>query len=246
MRGRILAMCRMLVAPRGLPGHAVLDPFRAMARGRNSRREHDHGWDHPDGWGIVYEEKGRLRAYRSAQPCWEDSTLDAFRGARVFLLHARRATNGTVSAENAHPFCREVRGRTWFFSHNGTVHDPLVVPDGEGHAATTDSHRLFLRLAAEDLSGDPAAALRSVYGSLARYTSLNTFLLEQKELWAVCRWAKDEAYYTLHVGEVGEGPVVSSEPLPELSAAWTRIPNGSLLRVDRSTEAIEHTVLVTA
>jgi len=48
----------MLVAPRGLPGYVVLDPFRVMARGQNPRKEHDHDWDHPDGWGIVYEEKG--------------------------------------------------------------------------------------------------------------------------------------------------------------------------------------------
>jgi len=234
----------MLVAPRGLPGYVVLDPFRVMARGQNPRKEHDHDWDHPDGWGIVYEEKGLLRAYRSAQPCWEDPAFDAFSGARVFLLHARRATDGTVSVENAHPFSLDVRGRTWFFGHNGTVHDPLVPPEAVGVAAATDSYRLFLRLVADGLSAAPATALRSVYGSLTRYTSLNTFLLDERELWAVCRWAKDGAYCTLHLGEAGEGPILSSEPLAKVGGAWARVPNGTLLCVDRWTAAIERTALV--
>jgi predicted glutamine amidotransferase len=233
----------MLVAPLGLPGRVVLPPFRAMARGENPGREHKNSWDHPHGWGVVYEERGLLRAYRSARPCWQDPAFDAFGETRIFLLHARRATNGTVSVENAHPFSLDVAGRTWFFCHNGTVHDPLPAPAGSGVAATTDSSRLFFRLAGEGLGTDTSAALRSVYGSLAHYTSLNTFLLEEQELWTICRWAKDAAYYTLYQSEAGGGPVVSSEPLPELAGAWTAMANGSVLHVDRQTGAAERTIL---
>ncbi len=232
----------MLAAPFGLPGHAVLEPFRAMARGENPARRHGNAWDHPHGWGIVYAEGGRFRCHRSARPCWDDPDFDAFGEARVFLLHARKATNGTVCAENAHPFSREVDGRTWFFCHNGTVRDPLPSPEGPADADSTDSCRLFRNLAAEGLGADPGAALRSVYGGLRDYTSLNTFLLEERELWTVCRWMKDEAYYTLHLGESRGGPLVSSEPLDGVGEAWTPLTNGSVLRVDRRTGAVERQI----
>lgn len=228
----------MLVAPLGLPGHAVLEPFRAMARGENLARRHGNTWNHPHGWGIVYQDDGRLRCYRSARPCWDDPDFDAFKKARVFLLHARRKTNGDVSSENSHPFSLEVDGRTWFFCHNGTVHDPLPPLHERAGADSTDSYRLFCKLAAEGLGGNPGAALRSVYGQLRDFTSLNTFLFEEQELWAVCRWTKDEAYYTLHLAESEAGPLVSSEPLDGVDVAWTALTNGSVLRIDRRTGAI--------
>jgi len=178
-----------------------------MARGENPGREHKNSWDHPTAGESSTRRGGSFAAYRSARPCWKDPAFDVFGETRIFLLHARRATNGTVSVENAHPFSLDVAGRTWFFCHNGTVHDPLPTPAGSGVAATTDSYRLFFRLAGESLGTDTSAALRSVYGSLADYTSLNTFLLEEQELWAVCRWAKDAAYYTLYQSEADGGPV---------------------------------------
>lgn len=235
----------MLAAPLGLPGYAVLEPFRAMARGENPARKHGNAWDHPHGWGIVYGEGAQLRCHRSARPCWDDPDFDAFREARVFLLHARKATNGTVRAENAHPFSRDVNGTAWFFCHNGTVRDPLPSPEGPADANSTDSYRLFHSLPPEDFRVSPGAALRSVYGGLRDYTSLNTFLLGDRELWAVCRWMKDkdEAYYTLHLGESQGSPLVSSEPLDGVGGAWTPLTNGSVLRVDRRTGAVERQTL---
>jgi predicted glutamine amidotransferase len=233
----------MLAAPLGLPGHAVLGPFRAMARGENRARRHGNAWNHPHGWGIVYGEGARLRCHRSARPCWDDPDFDAFGKARVFLLHARKATNGTVCAENAHPFSRDVDGTAWFFCHNGTVRDPLPFPEERADADSTDSYRLFQSLASEDLRASPGAALRSAYGGLRDFTSLNTFLLGDRELWAVCRWMRDEAYYTLHLGESRGGPLVSSEPLDGVGKTWTSLPNGSVLRVDRRTGAVERQIL---
>ncbi len=237
-------MCRMMVAPLGLPGCAILEPFRAMARGKNPARKHGNAWDHPHGWGIVYEDGGRLRAYRSPLACWEDPTFDEYAEVRIFLLHARRKTNGDVSVKNSHPFSLEVGGGTWFFCHNGTVRDPLSPPQEPAGEDSTDSYRLFRKLASEGLGANPGAALRSVYGGLRDYTSLNTLLLEERELWVVCRWANDEAYYTLHLGESQGGPIVSSEPLEGVGRAWTALPNGSVLRIDRRTGALERQTLL--
>mgnify|MGYP001765974577 CR=1 FL=1 len=236
----------MLLAPRGLPGRAVLTSFRAMALGRNPGKTHDKTFDHPDGWGIVYEEDGRLKSHRSARPCWDDPDFDGFGAERVFLLHARRGTSGEVSADNAHPFSLYVDGATWFFCHNGTVRDLLPDPGERVGEASTDSCRLFRRLAAEGLGADPAGAIRSAYARLADFTSLNTLLLSDREAWAVCCWTRDGDYYTLHLGEAASGPIVSSEPLDGIGRTWVSLANGDGVRVDRRTGALERRALLTA
>jgi len=108
----------MIAAPSGLPGRLLIDPFLRFGRGRNTTNEVNTELGkvtHGDGWGAVYESEGSLQVHRSVEPCWEGEEIEALREKRVFLLHARRASQGGVALENTHPFEQEIDGARWFF-----------------------------------------------------------------------------------------------------------------------------------
>jgi predicted glutamine amidotransferase len=240
-RATILPMCRMIAAPLGLSGRLLIDPFLRMAQGLNMLNERNTKlgeWTHVHGWGAVYEEAGQLRAVRSTEACWDDSLLRTLRDRRVFLLHARKASAGGKTLENTHPFECEIAGARWFFCHNGTVRDPLPDPltPTEG---STDSEKLFGLLQPYIDQDDVLAGLHAVYGGIHAFTSLNSFLLGPDDLWTVCLHTENPDYYTLTLAETDDGPIVSSEPLGELAGDRTAIPNGTALRIDRWSGAIE-------
>jgi len=224
----------MILAPDGIPGERLIEPFLRMAQGRNARHElyeHPGHFQHPDGWGAVIEDDGRLVRVRSTSPCWEGEGLEALAHRRVFLLHARRASVGAVAIQNVHPFERDARGRRWFFCHNGTIRDPLPRPS---HAeGDTDSEAYFGILL--DALARPAAeeALALAVGSLKDYTSLNAFMLSQGVAFVLCAWHELETYYTLHACDTPDGPVFSSEPLAEFGTSWQALTCGEIRRVDR-------------
>jgi len=224
----------MILAPDGIPGERLIEPFLRMAQGRNARHElyeHPGHFQHADGWGAVIEDDGRLVRVRSTSPCWEGEGLEALAHRRVFLLHARRASVGAVAIQNVHPFERDARGRRWFFCHNGTIRDPLPRPS---HAeGDTDSEAYFGILL--DALARPAAeeALALAVGSLKDYTSLNAFMLSQGVAFVLCAWHELETYYTLHACDTPDGPVFSSEPLAEFGTSWQALTCGEIRRVDR-------------
>jgi len=71
------------------------------------------------GWGLGYFSAGEL--LQRIEPLDREATIDAggvLAGIRsnVLILHARRASVGTVRRENTHPF----RFQEWLLAHNGT------------------------------------------------------------------------------------------------------------------------------
>jgi len=86
----------------------------AQSRGDREGMTHGHGWgiaELPNGWPIV--EKQAWAAYHGEH--FQKSAARAY--SRVVIAHVRRATGGSPSLENTHPF---VHGH-WLFAHNGTV-----------------------------------------------------------------------------------------------------------------------------
>lgn len=78
------------------------------------------------------------------------------------IAHIRKATQGEVRLENAHPFQRELWGRYWIFAHNGNLKH--FAPPLSGRflpVGTTDSERAFCyildTLAARFPLGTPTA-----------------------------------------------------------------------------------------
>jgi len=208
-----------------------------MAQGLNARNECNTTWGHwahGDGWGAVLEAADGLAVVRSARPCWDDPAFRKLADRRVFLLHARRASKGRVSEENAHPFAASCANRDWTFCHNGTVRDLFPEVD-DAEDGRTDSEKLFRRLVPFLCKGEILSGVHEVYGRLQDFTSVNSFLLCRSELWVVSGFRTHTDYFTLHLANTPAGPIVSSEPLAKLSDRWATAENGSVIRYCRST-----------
>jgi predicted glutamine amidotransferase len=235
-------MCRMIAAPTGLFGQLLVDGFLRMSQGRNALNELNTGFGkitHADGWGAVFVDGEEVRVHRSVAPCWRDPSIEPLRDKSVLLLHARRASKGSVTLDNVHPFEQEIGGERWFFCHNGTVRGELPITETLTKADPTDSERLFHLLRPYIAAGDVLAGIREVCGGISDFTCLNSFLLGPDALWVVCLHTEHPVYYTMTLATTEHGPIVSSEPLGELGPTSFSLPNGSLLHIDRRTGTID-------
>jgi len=119
-------------------------------------------FNHPDGWGAVYKERGSFELYRSVRSCWEDNDLARLKERKIILMHARRASRGQVSLGNVHPFTLEHNGKSWYFCHNGTIDDEAI----EDHTGETDSERYFRFLLHHLDMNDPLASIKATVNTL--------------------------------------------------------------------------------
>ncbi len=77
---------------------------------------------HPDGWGVAYYQSGFPHVVRSASTAVSDAIFARVSGvvaSETVLAHVRRATQGSLSMLNAHPF----QFGPWVFAHNGNLRD---------------------------------------------------------------------------------------------------------------------------
>ncbi|WP_423792691.1 class II glutamine amidotransferase [Methanocaldococcus indicus] len=80
---------------------------------------------HPNGWGIAFYHNGFVRLIK--EPVKMGSALLAHRidwnniKSNIFILHIRRASLGTCSYVNTHPFVRLLGDKEIVFAHNGTL-----------------------------------------------------------------------------------------------------------------------------
>lgn len=77
---------------------------------------------HPDGWGVAYYVDGAPHVTRSPSYAAGDSLFHRVSGvvsSETVLAHVRKATQGTKTVLNCHPF---QFGR-WTFAHNGDIPD---------------------------------------------------------------------------------------------------------------------------
>lgn len=75
---------------------------------------------HPDGWGVAYYVDGTPHVMRSACSAISDRVFQRVSGivaSETVLAHVRKATQGSLSVLNCHPF---QHGR-WVFAHNGDI-----------------------------------------------------------------------------------------------------------------------------
>jgi predicted glutamine amidotransferase len=175
------------------------------------------GTSHTDGWGIGVFEDGRPKVEKRSGAAYADlhfSQTAERTYSRAIIAHVRRATVGTNSAANTHPFSHGV----WLFAHNGTVtgFDGLAAElEAETDAdlqktrrGSTDSEQAFLwiltRLRLQGIGLDEACPdaeglIETLAGSvqdLASRSSLATgdhsaklnFLLTDGEIMVASRW----------------------------------------------------------
>jgi len=106
--------------------------------------------DHVDGWGLAsFDPDGhRLRMFREEaaaafSPVAADVSNLALK-AHCSIAHIRKATQGTVSIENCHPFHRRWHGFDWVFAHNGDLrHGEIPTSTRFSPLGSTDSELAF-------------------------------------------------------------------------------------------------------
>jgi glutamine amidotransferase len=107
----------------------------------------------------------------------------------------RKATEGAVALENAHPFTRELWGRHWVFAHNGDLKNYHPKLHSAFHpVGSTDSERAFCWLM-QELAKSHAAlptveeltrTLRELIPQIAAFGTANILLSNGDAMWAHC------------------------------------------------------------
>ncbi len=155
---------------------------------------------HKDGWGIAFHEAAGCRLIIDQLPSCASPLAAALKHdvvkARNVVAHIRKATQGSITPQNSHPFTRQLWGRTWSFAHNGNLEafhptpDTLFQTDGE-----TDSERAFCFLMAGLRRLFPAQAplrqalfdaVAAMARDIARHGSFNFILSDGELLLAHC------------------------------------------------------------
>lgn len=134
-------MCQLLALNANAPTAATFSFSGLSARGGQTGH-------HVDGWGMAFHDGEAARVFHdTGRAC--DAPLAGFLRqhplrARTVLAHVRKATQGTVSLANCHPFHREWRGRCWLFAHNGDLRGFKPALDGSHlPLGQTDSEHAF-------------------------------------------------------------------------------------------------------
>ncbi len=103
---------------------------------------------HADGWGIAFFEGKGVRLFLDPKPSAQSPVAELVRSYPIrslnVIAHIRKATQGTVTLENTHPFQRELWGQYWVWAHNGNL--PQFQPELDGSfvpVGNTDSERIF-------------------------------------------------------------------------------------------------------
>ena len=155
--------------------------------------------EHKDGFGIAFFEDRGLRHFidhhgARVSPVARLVQAWPIRSDNV-ISHIRKATQGRVALENAHPFVRELWGRYWVFAHNGDLRDFAPRLHGAFRpVGDTDSERAFCWLMQELAKAhasvpsvdELSCTLRELLPQPARHGSFNLLLSNGQALWAHC------------------------------------------------------------
>ena len=171
-------VCELFALSAEKPVNIRYDLKRFAAEGGERHRNRD-------GWGIALVEGADAHLFREAAPA-SDSALDRFLSDNVpphatMIAHVRRASSGTRSLENTHPFRRVQAGRVHHFAHNGTLIGLEVFPEAESltreAVGQTDSEIAFLILL-----GRLARDAPDQQDTAGRFEVFVTFCADMREL----------------------------------------------------------------
>jgi predicted glutamine amidotransferase len=155
--------------------------------------------EHADGFGIAFFEGAGVRLMVDAQSARASPVAEMVRRYPIrschIVAHIRKATQGSVTLANTHPFVRELWGRYWVFAHNGDLKGfaprlhGAFRPVGE-----TDSERAFCWLMQELAKAhanvpttlELTKTLRELAPLPAAHGSFNFVLSNGQALWAHC------------------------------------------------------------
>ena len=190
---------------------------------------------HTAGWGIAAYDDGVPALIR--HPVWvrdDANFLPTLRGlaSPTVLVHARRATRGSITVENTHPF---VHGR-WSFAHNGTIVNRVtrevrdwLQPPVAGQTDSEVFFHLLLHFIAEK-QGDVTEGVRAAVSWVLERSPaarLNFVLSDGERLFAYRR-----GHTLFHFLEEYGGGLVEGVASDNLGGTWRSIGRDWLITLD--------------
>lgn len=229
-------MCRMLVAIGNFNIDHLLQDFVRMAADQNERHEKnaENEFKHGDGWGMAYLENDQLKIFRSTKAVFEDDQILQFKKLKsnLVILHARKASKGTVDIHNVHPFECWLEGHHYIFFHNGTIHDEVVFDNQFTPLGTTDSERLFYFLLTNSNGQLTPAFLQSKLDRLQNFSAANFILSDGKMTYAGNWYSENPVYYGMKMLQQPGLVIVASEILPHFNSdEWNTLKNQDLVSI---------------
>jgi predicted glutamine amidotransferase len=219
-------MCRVFGCVAAEPvsiRHELLDAQNPLIR---QSEEHDSGWGM-----AVYEraEGAEPKVVRFPEAAHMDGDFrqaSELRG-RIFNVHVRRATMGSLCPENTHPFCLG----SYTLGHNGTIvrYPRLLKPGMRTPAGDTDSEHLFNLLMHDFDDGDPVACLRETIRRAVEcspFSGLNILFSDGERLFAY-RLGLFELHWLARPGQL----LVASEQVTD-EPGWHSVQQDVLLTLD--------------
>ena len=79
-------------------------------------------FNHPDGWGVAYYLSDAPHLIKSEHSAVKDNLFKKVSGvvsSQTVLAHIRKATHGSKTVLNTHPF----QYGKWIFAHNGNINN---------------------------------------------------------------------------------------------------------------------------
>ncbi|EHP85984.1 class II glutamine amidotransferase [Methanotorris formicicus] len=107
--------------------------------------------EHPNGWGIAFYPDGFVRLIKEPIKMNDALLANCVRWtkikSKIFIAHIRKASAGSESYVNTHPFVRKLDDKEIAFAHNGTLlgYEDLEL-DGYYPIGETDSEYVFCYL----------------------------------------------------------------------------------------------------
>lgn len=203
------------------------------------REFYTHDEHNPHGWGITWNDNGRLFAkkepVRASASAYLKDLLDRPIRSRLLLAHVRLATKGSIEYENTHPFIREDRGgRVWTLIHNGTIFESEELA-GYIHTqlGNTDSERILcclisrmnkaIREKGEALTDTECIdVVERLIADIAPENKVNIILTDGHLLYAHANYKKG-----LHLMKTASSAVIATNPL--CAGPWEEFPLNTLL-----------------
>lgn len=110
------------------------------------------GKKNPNGWGIAFYPDKSAQVMKEPVEVGKSPLakfLQNYDGikTKIFIAHVRRASKGSKSHKNTHPFSRELNGKEYVFVHNGNIENFKNLSTGRFKPiGDTDSEHVFCHL----------------------------------------------------------------------------------------------------
>ena len=205
-------MCRMIAfsSREDIDVQPYLDHLIWMAS-KGKRAPHPHGWGY-----FLMDSSGFVSIVRSRNPIYDDQPRTDLK-ARIGLLHARKASKGTIiDADRTHPYVL-YDGKIHVLIHNGGIEDGYDSP------STGVDTEYILRTIVKRGVKDAYCEL-----SKLRASSLTFIYFDGDSMYVLKHRTKLPDYYTLFYKTDNGVFVISSEPIED---GWKEMENGELLVV---------------